>query len=48
LNLIGRLKRGVTAAQAQGDAERVAQQIMRSYPPDEANFHIRPVVYPLQ
>jgi predicted permease len=48
LNLVGRLKPGVTAAQAQGDAERVAQQIMRSYPPDEANFRIRPVVYPLQ
>jgi predicted permease len=48
LNLVGRLKPGVTAAQAQGDAERVAQQIMRSYPTDEANFRIRPVVYPLQ
>ena len=48
LNLIGRLKPGVTAAQAQSDAERVAQQIMRNYPPDEANFRIKPVVYPLQ
>jgi putative ABC transport system permease protein len=48
LNLVGRLKPGVTPAQAQSDAERVAQQIMRNYPPDEANFHIRPVVYPLQ
>ncbi len=44
----GRLKPGVTPAQAQSDADRVAQQIMRNYPPDEANFHIRPVVYPLQ
>jgi predicted permease len=48
LGLVGRLKPGVTPAQAQSDAERVAQQIMRNYPPDEANFHIRPVVYPLQ
>ncbi len=48
LSLVGRLKPGVTAAQAQSDAERVAQQIMRNFPPDEANFHIRPVVYPLQ
>jgi predicted permease len=48
LNLVGRLKPGVTPAQAQGDAERVAQQIMRNYPPDEANFRIKPVVYPLQ
>ena len=39
LNLVGRLKPGVTPAQAQSDAERVAQQIMRNYPPDEANFH---------
>ena len=48
LNLVGRLKPGVTSAQAQSDAERVAQQIMRNYPPDEANFRIKPVVYPLQ
>jgi predicted permease len=48
LNLVGRLKPGVTPAQAQSDAERVAQQIMRNFPPDEANFRIRPVVYPLQ
>ena len=48
LNLVGRLKPGVTPAQAQSDAERVAQQIMRNYPPDEANFRIKPVVYPLQ
>jgi predicted permease len=48
LQLVGRLKPGVTPAQAQGDAERVAHQIMRNYPPDEANFRIQPVVYPLQ
>jgi predicted permease len=48
LGLVGRLKPGVTPAQAQADAAMVAQQIMRDYPPEAANFHIRPVVYPLQ
>jgi predicted permease len=48
LGMVGRLKPGVTIAQAQSDAGRVAQEIMRNYPPDAANFHIRPVVYPLQ
>ena len=48
LQLVGRLKPDVTPAQAQSDAEGVAVQIMRNYPPDLANFRIRPVVYPLQ
>jgi predicted permease len=48
LNLVGRLKPGITPTQAQSDAALVAQQIMRSYPPAIANFRIRPVVYPLQ
>lgn len=48
LNMVGRLKPGVTPAQAESDAGLVAQQIMRNYPPDEANYHIKPVVYPLQ
>jgi predicted permease len=48
LGMVGHLKPGVTPAQAQSDAGLVAQQIMRNYPPDEANFRIRPVVYPLQ
>jgi len=48
LNMVGRLKPGVTPAQARQDAVGVAAQIMRSYPPDEANFRIHPVVYPLQ
>ncbi len=47
-SLAGRLKPGVTPAEAQSDAERVAQQIMRNYPPDLSNFHIRAVVYPLR
>ncbi|MGA7257030.1 MAG: ABC transporter permease [Terracidiphilus sp.] len=48
LLMVGRLKPGVTPAQAAADANRVAAQIMRSYPPDEANFRIHPVVFPLQ
>lgn len=48
LQMVGRLKPGVTVAQAQADANRVAAQIMRSFPPDEANFRFRSVVYPLQ
>jgi predicted permease len=48
LNLVGRLKPGVTPAQAQSDAEVVAQQIMRGFPADVANLRIKPVVYPLQ
>jgi predicted permease len=46
--LVGRLKPGVTSSQAQEDANRVAQQIMRLYPPDISNFRIKAVVYPLQ
>jgi predicted permease len=48
LGMVGGLKPGVTVTQAEADADRVAQQIMRSYPPDEASFRIHPVVYPLQ
>ena len=48
MSMVGRLKPGVTIAQAEDDAGRVAQQIMRNYPPDATNFHIRPVVFPLQ
>ena len=48
LQFVGRLKPGVTQEQAQSDAGVVAQQIMRNYPPNLANFRIRPVVYPLQ
>lgn len=48
LQMVGRLKSGVTVAKAQSDAQRVARQIMRNYPPDLANFHIRPAVNPLR
>lgn len=48
LEMVGRLKPGVTPAQAEADANRVAAEIMHDYPPDEASFRIRPVVYPLR
>src|SRR5215472_1708925 len=40
-SMVGRLKAGVTAAQAQQDAERVAEETMRSYPPFMSSMHIR-------
>lgn len=46
--MVGRLKPGVTAAQAQSDAERVAQEIMRNYPAMMANLHINAMVRPLR
>jgi len=48
LSLVGRLQPGVTPAQAEADANRVAQEVMAEFPPDERNFHIHPVVYPLR
>ena len=47
LLMVGRLKPGVTVAQAQDDMRRVAAEIMRSYPPDLSNIRIQPVVFPL-
>ena len=46
-NMVGRLKAGITAAQAQSDAERVAQETMRSYPAFMSSMHIQAVVRPL-
>jgi putative ABC transport system permease protein len=43
-DMVGRLKPGITASQAQSDAQRVAQDIMRNYPSFMASFRIRPVV----
>jgi predicted permease len=43
-NMVGRLKPGVTPAQAESDAERVAQETMRNYPAFMASTHIRAVV----
>jgi putative ABC transport system permease protein len=47
-SMVGRLKPGISPAQAQSDAERVAQEIMRNYPADMASLHISSVVRPLQ
>ena len=46
--MVGRLKPGISPAQAQSDADRVAQDIMRNYPAEMASFHINSVVRPLQ
>ena len=46
--MVGRLKPGISLSQAQSDAERVAQEIMRNYPADMASLRIGSVVRPLQ
>jgi predicted permease len=46
--MVGRLKPGFSPAQAQSDAQRVAQEIMRNFPAQIANLHIDSVVRPLQ
>lgn len=48
LRMVGRLKPGITAAQAQTDAERVAQKTMSSYPAFMRSLRIHSVVKPLQ
>jgi predicted permease len=48
LQMVGRLKPGVSVMRAQSDVEGVAQQIMRNFPPELASFHFSPVVYPLR
>lgn len=40
-NMVGRLKPGITQAQAQQDAERVARETMRNYPSFMSSLHIR-------
>jgi putative ABC transport system permease protein len=40
-HLVARLKDGVTVQQAAQDANRIAQQVMRDFPPDLAAIHIR-------
>jgi putative ABC transport system permease protein len=42
--MVGWLKAGITAAQAQKDAERVARETMRSYPPFMSSLRIQAVV----
>jgi putative ABC transport system permease protein len=46
--MIGRLKPGISPAQAESDANRVAKEIMAGYPADMANLHINSLVRPLQ
>ena len=43
-DMVGRLKAGITPAQAQSDAERVAQETMRTYPPFMSSLRIQAVV----
>jgi putative ABC transport system permease protein len=46
--MVGRLKPGISPSQAQSDAQRVAEDIMRNYPAMIANLRISSVVRPLQ
>ncbi len=46
--MVARLKPGVSAKQAETDAETVAQEIMRNYPAMMANLHISAMVRPLR
>ncbi len=46
--MVARLKPSVTMLQAQQDANRVALEIMRNYPPRMAGLHISALVKPLQ
>jgi predicted permease len=46
--MVGRLKPGISAKQAESDAETVAVEIMRNYPAMMANLHISAMVRPLQ
>jgi len=43
-SIVGRLKPGITAVQAESDAERVAQEIMRNYPAFMTSLRIRAAV----
>ena len=43
-SMVGRLKPGITAAQAESDAERVAEETMRNYPAAMASLRIRATV----
>ncbi|MGA2217301.1 MAG: ABC transporter permease [Terracidiphilus sp.] len=47
-SMVGRLQPGLSTSQAQTDAERVAQEIMRGFPAMMASLHISAVVRPLQ
>ena len=45
--MVGRLKPGVTPAQAQQDAAAAAREIMRNFPPALSRRRIHPLVQPL-
>jgi predicted permease len=45
--MVGRLKPGISPAQAQQDAAGAAQEIMRNFPPALSARRIHPVVFPL-
>jgi predicted permease len=47
-NMVGRLKPGITPAQAVSDSTRVANETVRNYPAFMAGFSIHPVVRPLR
>ena len=46
--MVGRLKPGISFAQAEQDAQRVAEETMRSYPSYMASLHIRASVHSLR
>jgi putative ABC transport system permease protein len=46
--MVGRLKPGISFVQAQQDAQRVAEQTMRAYPPFMASLHIQASVHSLR
>jgi predicted permease len=46
--IVARLRSGISVKQAQQDANRVAMEIMRGYPPFMASLHIEAVVKPMQ
>ena len=47
-NMVGRLKEGITQAQAESDAQHVAQEIMRNFPASMSSIHIRALVRTLR
>jgi predicted permease len=46
-NMVGRLKPGVTSAQALEDAQPSVQEIQHNFPPGMGSLRIRPVIEPL-
>jgi predicted permease len=48
LRMVGRLKPGITSEQAESEAQQVAEETMRSYPPFMRSLRIRSIVRPLQ